>query len=108
MKTKVIVGILVLLIVVNLATLGTYLYLRFAEPGEPGSGFRSGGPPPAMMELDIRLLETSKQRRFNWLRFLIDAVTAKTMLSDAAPTGPKSNTPAINGAAEVETDVSLA
>jgi uncharacterized membrane protein len=52
MKTKVLVGILILLIIVNLTTLGTYLYLRFVAPGEPAPGFPGGGPPPAIMELD--------------------------------------------------------
>lgn len=52
MKTKVLVGILIFLIVVNLATLGTYLYLRFVAPEEPPFGFPGGGPPPAMLELD--------------------------------------------------------
>lgn len=52
MKTKFLVGILVFLIVVNVATLGTYLYLRFIAPQEPDFGSPELGPPPAMMDLD--------------------------------------------------------
>lgn len=51
MKTKILVGALLFLIVLNLATLGTYLYLRFTAPPEDGPPF-AGGPPAAMLELD--------------------------------------------------------
>ena len=56
MKTKILVGALVFLIVVNLATLGTYLYLRFTAPADPGPEF-VGGPPGAMLELDASTRE---------------------------------------------------
>ena len=43
MKTKILVGVLLFLIVVNLASIGTYLYQRYtAEPSE-GMGFMPGG-----------------------------------------------------------------
>ncbi|MGH1363502.1 MAG: periplasmic heavy metal sensor [Calditrichia bacterium] len=42
MKIKLLIGILIFLIVVNLATIGTYLFYRF--DGGPGPGFN--GPPP--------------------------------------------------------------
>jgi len=51
-KTKFLVGILVFLIVVNVAILGTYLYVRFLAPEDPAFGFPGGGPPPVMMDLD--------------------------------------------------------
>ena len=42
MKTKVLVGVLVFLIIVNLVTLGTYLFITFTRPPEPRLPF---GPP---------------------------------------------------------------
>ena len=48
MKTKVLVGSLIFLIIVNLATLGTYLWLRFKAPHD----MPMGTPPAAMMALD--------------------------------------------------------
>ncbi len=36
MKIKVLVGVLVFLIVLNLATIGTWLYFRFVQPEPPG------------------------------------------------------------------------
>jgi uncharacterized membrane protein len=48
MKTKILIGILVFLILINLATIGTYLYLRATRPDAgallPGEGFPPGGP----------------------------------------------------------------
>src|SRR5215813_1375515 len=59
MKMRFLVGVLVFLIVVNLATIGTFLYVRFFQhrppglpgdfPGGPGFEGRPGGPPPFMM-----------------------------------------------------------
>lgn len=51
MKTKVLVGALLFLIVLNLATLGTWLYVRFmAPPDMPPTPV--GGPPELMRMLD--------------------------------------------------------
>jgi hypothetical protein len=47
MKTKILIGILVFLIIVNLATIGTFLYLKFARPGPDGLAMPGdGGRPP--------------------------------------------------------------
>ncbi|MEX1275579.1 MAG: periplasmic heavy metal sensor [Bacteroidota bacterium] len=43
MKTKVLVGVLLFLIVVNLASIGTYLYQRYTSPPDGGMGFQPGG-----------------------------------------------------------------
>lgn len=51
MKTKVLVGSLLFLIVLNLATLGTWLYVRFVAPAEE-SPAPVGGPPELMQEMD--------------------------------------------------------
>jgi uncharacterized membrane protein len=45
-KTKVLVGVLVFMIIVNLATLGTYLFITLTRPPEPHFPM---GPPPRMM-----------------------------------------------------------
>lgn len=42
MKTKVLVGVLLFLIVVNLASIGTYLYQRYAGPPDGEMGFPRG------------------------------------------------------------------
>ena len=42
MKTKVLVGVLLFLIVVNLASIGTYLYQRYTSPPDRGMGFQPG------------------------------------------------------------------
>lgn len=51
MKTKVLVGALLFLIVLNLATLGTWLYVRFVGPPEQPR-LSVGGPPALMRQLD--------------------------------------------------------
>lgn len=56
MKTKILVGALVFLIVINLATLGTYLFLQFTAPPDDIPSF-AGGPPGAMLELDASTRE---------------------------------------------------
>src|SRR5712671_1549219 len=60
MKMKLLVGALVFLIIVNLATIGTFLYVRFVHPHPPGSEERFGGPPP-FMELDEPQREKMKE-----------------------------------------------
>jgi Spy/CpxP family protein refolding chaperone len=64
MKTKVLIGILIFLIVVNLATIGTYVYMRLThrrafteQPGPPGGGMPPGMPgngPMAQLTEDQR------------------------------------------------------
>ncbi len=50
MKTKVLVGVLLFLIIINLATLGTYLFITLTKPPEPR--FPMG--PPGMMGQNFR------------------------------------------------------
>jgi Spy/CpxP family protein refolding chaperone len=64
MKTKVLVGLLLFLIVLNLATIGTYLYITLTKPPDPpfplgppgmhGEGFRGGRMPPMPLDEDQR------------------------------------------------------
>jgi Spy/CpxP family protein refolding chaperone len=53
MKIKLLVGVLVLLILINLATIGTHLYLRFFrhEGGPPGHLLPPGHMPPMMEQM---------------------------------------------------------
>ena len=47
MKLKILIGILVFLILVNLATIGTFVYMRFTHQRPPEFfGGRGEGPPP--------------------------------------------------------------
>lgn len=57
MKTKVLVGALAFLFILNLATVGTWLYVRWAGPSSE-STLPVGGPPELMRELD----ETTRQQ----------------------------------------------
>ena len=50
MKTKVLVWALAVLVLVNLATLGTFLYVRFLRPEGGPPPFR-GGPPPEVARM---------------------------------------------------------
>lgn len=50
MKTKVLIGILLFLIVVNLSTIGVFVYHMLQRgPRPPDGGFFEGGRPPGMM-----------------------------------------------------------
>ncbi len=49
MKIRILVGVLVLLILVNLGTIGTYLYLHFTHRPEPPA--LDGGPRPPLAAL---------------------------------------------------------
>jgi uncharacterized membrane protein len=70
MKTKVLVGALLFLIVLNLATLGTWLYVRFvAPPAEPV--LPMGGPPELMRELND---STRQQLRAVMMEFRRDVM----------------------------------
>ena len=64
MKTKLLIGILLFLIVVNLATIGTYIYITLTKPPEPffpmgppglrGEGFGPRGMSPMPLDEDQR------------------------------------------------------
>jgi Spy/CpxP family protein refolding chaperone len=49
MKTKVLIGILLFLIVINLSTIGVFVYHGFKGPNEPGPAPMQGMPQPSMM-----------------------------------------------------------
>ena len=69
MKIKVLIGILVFLIVLNLATMGTWVYYQFLRPAQPagravpaqGLLHRPGQPPPMVN------LEPDQRRKFRQL-----------------------------------------
>lgn len=52
MKLKILIGVLVFLILVNLATIGSFFYFQMRRPDHPPGGMFHGGPPHDMMALD--------------------------------------------------------
>jgi hypothetical protein len=70
MKIKILVGILVFLIVVNLATIGTYVYFRFTAP--PPGGFQNR-PHDSHMPPPIRDLgDAEREKMFGLMHDFID------------------------------------
>ena len=59
MKLKILVGVLVFLIVINLATIGTFLYMHFTRPTPP-PGFLSPGDAPE----GVRSMRAPRLRHF--------------------------------------------
>lgn len=64
MKTKVLLGILLFLIVVNLSTIGVFVYhVLKSGPGQPGmQAFKEEGP-PGMMEADSPMMRMQPEVR---------------------------------------------
>ncbi len=53
MKMKMLIGVLIFLILINLATIGTFLYVRFSHHRPPMMpGFDDHLPPPPLMNID--------------------------------------------------------
>ncbi len=51
MKLKILIGVLVFLILVNLATIGSFFYFQMHRPDHPPGGVFDGRPPHDMMRL---------------------------------------------------------
>ncbi|HLX13090.1 MAG TPA: periplasmic heavy metal sensor, partial [Bacteroidota bacterium] len=51
MNVKLLIGILIFLVIVNLATTGTYLFLTLRHHAEPAPVLGGGPPPPIPMDL---------------------------------------------------------
>ena len=70
MKIKVLIGILVFLILLNLATIGTWVYLHFISPPEPKfpeSGWKWNRPPMPRLRPPIHHLPLEQQQKLRSL-----------------------------------------
>jgi uncharacterized membrane protein len=93
MKTRLLVGALLFLIVVNLATLGTYLYHQFRQPNNQIKGELLAGPPELaelpqdkrtqVMELmrSVRMQVMEKEKEIQ----TVEDSIATLLLSDPVP-----------------------
>ena len=70
MKLKILVAILILLIIINLATIGTYLYYRFI--GGPPGPMRPGGDLPSPFHRIDPMAELTQEQRVKVMSLLHD------------------------------------
>jgi uncharacterized membrane protein len=70
MKLKILVGVLVFLIVLNLATIGTFLYMRFTRPEAPPGLFPGAAPGAPHDARATRLRHLPPERREELVRLL--------------------------------------
>lgn len=75
MKLKILIGVLIFLIIINLATIGSFVYLQMkgSNNNQTEIGFNNGGKPPPPEELMLKLNKKQKEQ----LRDMLNKFRAK-------------------------------